>query len=444
MIDSVFNIPSTYSGLLDDVVERHRITPEVDESFFTRSIIRNVFFSGRVFINDGYLVNHPSALLQLMNEDSVLRVMIKNDFVMVLARQSDPESFANNPELMAARGVDSFQTLVSRSDWPDIKQNLRRWSEGLFVYKKIRPWPNYKMQYGFRKLFNRIFDKTLLDLGIDEGENFSLKMFEDRYKSHPSFENGPRTAVEAVAESMHNEGHIKRSTVTSIMNIANQCYHYNFALCLGKYNKEAVIADTTIGKAFDDILEFSDVVEAELSQVPVLSIPRGFPTSRGAIFDRVLDPQSNLARAKHEFLRDIDVLFKSKKLTAAEKVRALTVSSEKYRSYLSDYFSDIVGISDLAPRRGALVTFGLGSAGSVFGADNIMLAANLAAGDRISSFVHRLSKPIRQRILDVSINPSAGETKQFTFNAGEIRPRFASLAFDSVALDNHVLDLPVM
>ncbi|MEM9678571.1 MAG: hypothetical protein AAF890_10980, partial [Pseudomonadota bacterium] len=69
---NVFEIPSTYSGLLDDVVHRYKIANEIDSEFFNRMILKNVVFSGQILLNDGYLFSHPSALDQIMNEDSVL------------------------------------------------------------------------------------------------------------------------------------------------------------------------------------------------------------------------------------------------------------------------------------------------------------------------------------------------------------------------------------
>jgi hypothetical protein len=73
-----------------------------------------------------------------------------------------------------------------------------------------------------------------------------------------------------------------------------------------------------------------------------------------------------------------------------------------------------------------------------------LLAANLAAGKRVLSFIHRLTKPVRKRALKNALNPNAGEQKAMVFRTGDIRPRFASLAFDRKAVRNHVKDLPTI
>lgn len=440
---TIYDVPMTYSGLLDDVVHRHAITPEVDDGFFTRSIIRNVFFSGRILINDGYLVNHPAALSQLLREGSVLRKMISQDFVRVLARQEDPEAFASNPEKMAENGVQSFQKITRQSDWPELKDELRRRASGWYAYGKVDPWPKLQMHEGFKKLFARVFDKSLADLGLPENSVFKMDDFQRRYEDHEGFEAAPRTAVEQVAEAMREEGIFKKDFVTALMNIANQCYHYNFAMCLTGDRKTPIVADTTLGLAFEDILDLDDAVEAELDNIPVLSIPKGFPIEDGRIFEALLEPGSNLSIAKHEFLAQVDQLFRKRSAASVnDDVKTLREAAEQYREYLAEHFSDFIGMRELAPRRHALITFGFGRAGSVVGAENVMLAANLVAGRGISSFLHKITKPSRRQLMRVALDPNAGERKALTFKGGDINPRFASLAFDRKAVKNHMKGIP--
>lgn len=442
-----FVIPKTYSGLLDDVVDRHRITPEVDGTFFNRSLIRNLFFSGPVFLNDGYLVNHPAALEQVLDEDSLLRSLIKNRFVELLVRQPDAEAFARNPERMAARGVISFRRLVDRRDWPDIRRKLERWADGYYSENRLVPWPNFQMHVGFRRLFHRIFDKDLDDLGLAHIPEFRMDEFRALYEAHESFTFAPRTAVEESLLALQAEGKLKPGDVADVMNIANQCYHYNFAMCLTRAENHPVVADTTIGKAFEDILDLDQAVEADVSSVPVLSVPRGFPMDKGSFFEVFLDPGSDVNIAKREFLTEMERVFRpGGNQDARQQVEMASEASRAYREALAGYFSGKVGLSDWAPRRGALVTFGLGKLGSAFGAnlEYAMLAANLALGSRAASFVHRMTRPLNKRILDVAFNPDAGDENKIDFTVGEIRPRFASLAFDRVAVENHTAALPPM
>lgn len=440
---SKFSIPMTYSGLLDDVVYRHRITPEVDEEFFNRSILRNVFFSGRLYLNDGYLVNHPSALKQVLDDKSVLRMMIKQNFIKILVRQSDADSFTKNPEKMAKRGILSFQKLVDQVDWPEQRKKLFQFADGLYQYDMVEAWPNYQMHIGFQNLFARIFNKSIDELGLSEITGFDIDLFQRRYEEHPAFNYGPRTAVEEVAMSMAAEGLFEKHHVPKIINIANQCYHYNFAMCLSKSSNKAVVADTTIGATFEDILHLDQPPEVELTDIPVLSIPKGFPTNDGSLFDEMLDPSSNINNAKHDFLSNIDQLFKYKgNRPTRDIVSDVHEASQKYQSYLVEQFSGRVGIRDWAPKTSSIITFGLGKLGGAVGADNIMLAANLVTNNKASLFVHKITKPLRDQALKVAFNPDAGAPDDLIFRLGDIKPRFASLAFDQKASHEHVSKIP--
>lgn len=440
-----FRIPVTFSGLLDDVVDRHRITPEVDGSFFNRAILKNVFFAGRILLNDGYLINHPAALKQLLNEDSLLRSMIRSDFVRIVAREIDPDRFAETPERMAAKGVRSFGRIISRSDWPELKESLRRFAYGLDRDNRIDSWPPFEMHTGFKKLFNRIYDKSLSDLGIEAATGLDLGKFREQVEAHPSYADAPRTAVEAVATALADEGKIPRKAVAAIMNVANQCYHYNFAMGLSHSRKEPVVADTTIGRAFEDILDFDDAVELEIDNVPVLSVPHGFPIEKGAAYDLLLDPTSSLFEAKHEFLRTIDSAF-SPQSNQSVRTRSDDVAqaAREYRGRLAEHFSTHMGFMEWTGPISSLVTFGFRKSLSAVGADYVLLAAKLMGGKSVSSFVNRLATAARRGPLSVALDPGAGTNDEFVYAAGDIKPRFASLAFNRAAIKEHVAGLPLM
>jgi hypothetical protein len=300
------------------------------------------------------------------------------------------------------------------------------------------------MHVGFRKLFARIFDKSLDDLGLDGIKGFNLAEFQDLYESHSAYEFGPRTAAEAAATKLVESGRIEPMGVPLIMDIANQCYHYNFAMCMTQATGKPVIADTTIGLAFEDILELDQVVEAEVLNTPVLAVPEKFPVNNGLVFESFLNPGSKANRAKHEFLGEMDKLFQpGSNQSARQQATVVRKASEQYRRFLIEHFQDKIGISDWEPRKSSIITFGLGKLGGAFCADNIMLAANLASSSRASSFIHKMTRPLRERVLDVAFDPDSGMQKRFQFTVGDSQPRFASLAFSKEAVANHVENVPV-
>jgi hypothetical protein len=148
---------------------------------------------------------------------------------------------------------------------------------------------------------------------------------------------------------MAKDGIFDPKFISSVMNIANQCSHNNFAMCLTNEKKEPVGADTTIGLAFEDTLDLDDAVEAELNSVPVLSAPKGFPVDNGRLFDMLLEPGSDLSRTKHQFLRQVDDVFKKNANKVDDDVKALAEASDQYQNYLAEHFSEVVGIKDWAP-----------------------------------------------------------------------------------------------
>jgi hypothetical protein len=117
-------------------------------------------------------------------------------------------------------------------------------------------------------------------------------------------------------------------------------------------------------------------------------------------------------------------------------------ASEQYRRFLIEHFHDKVGLSDWEPRKSSILTFGLGKRGGAFGADNVMLAANLASSSRASSFIHRRPDLCERELFDVAFDPKSGMQKRFRFAVGDIQPRFASLAFNKEAVTNHVEHVP--
>lgn len=444
MAGSVFDIPATYSGLLDDVVDRHRITSEIDDEFFNRMILRNVFFSGQVILNDGYLFSHPAALKQLMTEDSLLRVMIKNDVVKVIARKEDPEGFANTPVKNAKNGMTSNQEVVARPEWPEIQKELFELSEGLFHAGKIDPFPKREMNKGFTRLFERIFDKRNEDLGLRADSPLSMRQLQDILLPQEKYQVMPRTVIEDSLLDLRDDGRVSGEDVVAIMNIANQCYHYNFAMCLSDGRATPVVADTTIGPAFDELLMLDEAVDADLGDIPILTIPDKFPIENGAIFDGILDWQSKLARSKHLYLQKMNTLFDNNSNQTVEgRKQELTEATEEYRRYLAEHFAKFIGLRDLHPKKHSMLTFGLGKVGSAIGADSLMLAANLASKGRVSSFVHKMIKPMQDRVVEVAISPRTAQSERFFFKASDIKPRFASLAFDPDAISHHVSGIPV-
>ncbi len=427
-------------------MNRYGITPEVDADFFNLSILRNILFSGPILLNDGYLFHHPIGLSQTLDNRSLIRQMVKNDFIRVLSRGGDAEAFARQPEFLAQRGVATSKQLIARDDWPDIRKGLLGWSSHLFDDRRVQAWPKVLVHEGFKKLFNRIFDKTPNDLGLIGFTSERLSEFGRRYQDHPDMQNAPRTAVEHAALSLLSERVIERDGLVRLMDIANQCYHYNFGMLLSDDMKQTVISDTTVGKAFEDILEMDQSIEAEIENMPLISIPKGFPMNKLHLFDGFFTPGSNVRTAKADFMSSIDsAMNRRSNRSNSDRVNEIKKTTEEYRRVLADHFKDYVSLDDLAPRRKALISLVWGATKGLAGAaDNVMLLANIISPRRSTSFVQRMSEPLNRRLLDVALDPFAGEAKLWTYKTSDVRPRFSSVGFDPVAIKNHVSGLPTL
>jgi hypothetical protein len=122
----------TYTGLLDDVMIRYS-NGYSSRDFFNKMIAKNIFFGGGLFINDGYLVNHPIARRHLLNENSLLRVMIDTGFIRVLTRASSSEILAQMPLTMARQGNASFSQLVGSPEWDEFSPVFNLIAQSVFL-----------------------------------------------------------------------------------------------------------------------------------------------------------------------------------------------------------------------------------------------------------------------------------------------------------------------
>lgn len=439
----------TYSGLLDDVMLRYS-GDYIGERFFNKMIVKNLFFGGGIYLNDGYLVNHPVARRHLYNDSSILRVMLATNFIRILTRTGDADELSAMPERMASSGSTSFLRLTESDEWPDFLPLFARISAGAFHNGNPRPWPNYDMSVGYKKLMDRVFEHQPSFLGLhlitsDQLSEIRDAFFEsepDKGNGRDKFEKASRSVAERTAGDF--EG-----TMREMMTIANQAYHYNFGMALTADEDNPIAVDTTIGAAFDELLQTRAVERGQIENLPLIRLPEELPLDNGEIFWPFTDATSNVSVAKHEYLSALDRLLSENALRLDELRADVQEATDQYIDRIQTIFSDEYGRIVMDIDLKSSVTFATGRLlGTAQGpgldavataAPTAGLALKLQAAGTMQSREFLVE---RFRIKDVSdeFNPSAEEV----VTLGDIRPQLTSLAFNEASARDFVKDVPPM
>ncbi|MGV6858637.1 MAG: hypothetical protein ACWA5X_06640 [bacterium] len=314
-----------YLGTIDDVLLRFpwRDLP-VAEGFFRETLIDHVLFGNPLLINDGYLVNHPLARRDLLEgENSLILALAQKGFIKILSRSDSPEDLAKMPANMAT-DVHSFQRTMERDDWRQFECSLKRLGEHLGAgQNNWVPWPSVDMGDGFRVLLENI-SKSIASKGF-ESLGFSTyqkdavrRVFDtvgDRLGNNTS---GARTFFEQQqAKEAQGMPEAEAGLFTSdMMGLASELYHYNFGIHLDhsfrQQKRGGVITETRFSRAFDDLLAMEeDFVEIEGS-IPIIEQPDLVKTVDPKVLSEIVDPATEIGRAKNRFLAQVEGLSSGK------------------------------------------------------------------------------------------------------------------------------------
>lgn len=439
-------INKTYTGVLDDVMLRYSRN-FAGKDFFTRMLAKNLFFGGGLFINDGYLANHDVARSYLYDDDSLLRWMINTDFVQVLTRKKSSEELAKMPVDMAQDENVSFVRLVNSNEWKNGFEGL--WKDlatGIFRNHHYRGWPPFDLSEGFDDLIQRVFPADVRDVGITLSTDEDLEQIKILYD-----ELGPRTgnARDSFEKAClrHFTGNpethpsdlspANRSRMDELMNIANQAYHYNFGLTLTEDADDfGVAVDTTVGDAFDELLQVKEIQRARLSDIPLLALPDNLPLDSGEVFYPFLDPASKVSKAKIEYLQALADLFSGPESKLDDLKRDVKEATRTYFGRILALFgaprselerlSFLAGFTNVDKREGASVV------GSPSPALSLALINNQKRLDVLLE-LFRVSDELDEE------GVKKGEKKAVTLE--EIKPEISALAFRASAASEHCSNL---
>jgi len=442
---SLDNMQRTYTGLLDDVMIRYS-NEYSSRDFFNKMIAKNIFFGGGMYINDGYLVNHRIAREELRNDNSLLRRMLATGFIRILTRASSGDDLSQMPEKMAKQGNESFRQLTTSDEWNDFKLVFSRVAQSAFYNHTARPWPDRNMSVGFTKLMReRAFTAEPRNLGIANVSCDEWLRIRDDFFSRDPESSGPRDKLGKAALSILNDTRSDpRVSMNEVMTIGNQAYHYNFGLALTHEENNGVAVDTTIGSAFDELLQTRQIERGQLDNIPLLRLPRDIPFDRGDLFLDFLDQSTQVGQAKLNYIVSLRNVISGIDSDFDSLKSNLENSTNEYINRIIELLAPTFGRFALERVFDESITLAVGSLSNAQAGENITATAAPTAGlaIEIQQTASQRGKQFlieRFQLRDVSeeFNPD-----EQVIRLGDIRPQIASLAFDEDEAARFIEDVP--
>ncbi len=335
-----------YLGTVDDkVLDYPWPNIEIGRNFLIDTILDHVLFGAPMLINDGYLINHPLARDDLLKgKNSLILSLIRQGFIKVLTRVADLDKLHLMPLEMASQSNQTFEDRISRSDWERLQFTLQSLGESLSPHFNSYRWPPVDMGDGFRVLLENAIQ------GIDEKGFESLGMQTPHSEKVVSVINkianrlakdttGARNLFEitAIEESKALSLGEDKKFVHEMMGLANEIYHFNFGIQLDNQlhrDGMAVVAETRLSRAFDDLLAVEErVIELEGS-LPLIGRPEFVTSLDPATLTAIVDRNTEVGEAKFRY-QDFMRRFASGEYTLEEA----TDFAAQYERALIHHFS---------------------------------------------------------------------------------------------------------
>ena len=394
-----------------------------------------------------------------MNDRGILRAMLRTNFVKILTREQTWDALAEMPYRMAESGSASYQDLIKSEAWTAFEPYFRDIARIAFNRGNVRAWPNRDMSVGFVELMKNALTKKEkpADIGILAANYDDLSRIEHGFFSRAPEKRNPRDAFEKASREVFKDRSQAdfREAMRQVMDLANQCYHYNFGLALtdatadDRQSDHNITVDTTVGPAFNELLELNGVLDGDLGSIPILSVPHQFPDDMGYRFDMFFDFSSKVGKAKIMYLSALrDVLSASSDTvdTKIDEVRRLT---NYYKNTITDFFKTEFGVSTTTIERmfqqPIQLGFGQGNGEQRDSAGHVRVAGGPLGqvAIRILDNAKNYSRDVlfsRFRLSDATGKYDFKESAKVQLS--DIRPQIASLAFDKTAAAKHVAKMP--
>lgn len=335
----------SFLGVIDDKVKEFPWKFKINDNYINLSLLNSLFTGNPVIINDGHLLLHDLGLRALMNQDSLLWNLIDKKFIYIMNRGGEEFGLDELPYKMADK-VPTYDNLIKNGrggvDWREMKLKLNELNYKLRLNDQYIPFPKFDTGSGYLELSKRfIQNKTSSDsAGLDK--NIKDNHFQDFIKRFVELINldfaAPRTKWEQLAQRTANTSSNGKLVYNNLMNLANEMYHYNMGIMLSSELDAEISVETQTSDAFDDLLIERNILVSEFEQLPSLNIPNQLLTVSPKKLVKILDPNSEIAKAKKRYLQ-----VKAEHVTSSHSfyntnLKILKGSLKEYSELLSEEF----------------------------------------------------------------------------------------------------------
>lgn len=448
-------LPRTYTGLLDDAFIRYAGN-YATEAFFNKMIAKSVFFGGYLYINDGYLINHPLARRYLQNDDSLLREMLYAGFVRILTRTQKVDDLVALPEIMGESDNRTFKEFLHSDEWPRFRPTWELLADYVYDTNQVERWPRYDMTQGFVKLLTPVWKSSVASLGfrsVTDGELTDLRSEFD--KSSPTQGNARDKFEKAAAKKFgfslsqpQNASLESQHKMAEVMRVANEVYHNNFGMMMTlRDGDRAVAVDTTLSASSDNIHQTDQIFRGQLDNIELLRLPENIPFEDGSWFHPFLNHTHQVGQAKLQYISSLTDIVRAvtNGLSQEQIIAKKKEVNEATRQYFARVREKLIKrfgqtYADEALQEEEAITVTVGAHGTkdesgrpVFfaGADGGVIATlrDASADHGIDFILNKL-----ENVEDAKDRFQPDE-RSITF--GDMRPQLASLAFNRKWAEQH-------
>jgi hypothetical protein len=328
-----------YTGSLDDSVAR---TPWADirTNDFREVVIRQVLTSEPIGVNDGYIFQSEWAISDLLKgERSLLLELARTGFFKVLCRT---KNFDEMPDRMSGI-VATHTSLTKRSDYARIKHATSHFGKAILDCNAYASWPEIDIGYGFYALCVAAYRMIGLrhsaaGLGLNDvlrtmtisALHALIQAFEDKPVSIRGRLEGE--VIPKIISEFHCNDALAAEFKISLMGLANEFYHVNFAALwaaelLPANGDQTISVETRASPYFRSVMQRGElpfaIDESELNATFQLRMPKTLAEEQIRLLLEFATPGKGAYEAKSRYLRAEERLLSGDEAAAVERRSAI-------------------------------------------------------------------------------------------------------------------------